>query len=163
MSRHNRLQGSNLRGGFLTLTDLKRVFDDPFKALADLGNLIQTGIDKAAPYTSKIAGPLATALTGVPIPNPGDFQSSNSQVYDAAVQKGKAGLSKIAEKNETILQKLLDGGLMPDKTGMAGMSGMSGMSGMGSLNNRSRVKKVAVKTKKYSYGKGMAVLLPEKQ
>lgn len=46
-----------VRGGSLNI----------FGALRDFGNWSQGAIDKIAPYTAKIAGPVADALTGMPL------------------------------------------------------------------------------------------------
>lgn len=34
-------------------------------------------VDAVAPITSKLVGPIATALTGVPVPNPADLLAGN--------------------------------------------------------------------------------------
>ena len=65
---------------------------DFFGLLKNIGNTIQSVIDKAAPITSKLVGPVASALTGVNIPNPSDVISQGPSTLLPA-------LKTIGEKN----------------------------------------------------------------
>ncbi len=59
------------QGGSLRLHGGKFDF---FGFLKTVGKLFQGGIDKIAPLTSKMVGPIASALTGIKnIPNPSDL------------------------------------------------------------------------------------------
>lgn len=53
-----------------------------FGTLMTIGSFIQKGIDTIAPLTSKLVGPVSTALTGVAIPNPSDVLQGKVSMAD---------------------------------------------------------------------------------
>ena len=81
---------------------------DFFKVLKDIGGFIQKGIDTIAPITSKLAGPIASSLSGVSIPNfadatPATLMPAAKQILDKNEGKLPAGI-------EGLLRSALDKG-----------------------------------------------------
>ena len=109
VSHGHRIYRNTQTGGFLTV--FNKIKDgkpqDFFSVLADVGKDIQSVIDFAAPHTKKIVGPIATALTGVNIPNPADVLGGDSN----ALAMGKASAQEILTKNESKLRSLMDNGI----------------------------------------------------
>lgn len=110
MPRH--VQQIKMRGGFLSFFSKLRNGESPsfWDFLSSAGKDIQGVIDKAAPITSKIAAPLASALTGVTIPDLGSLANQDAM----AVAQAKQTALEILEKNKGKLSQLMDKGV---KTG----------------------------------------------
>ena len=82
-------------------------------------------VPKIAPVTSKLVGPIATALTGVPIPNIGDLIDKNPEAVNKALalaDKAQTSLKASFIKGKGApkaidIKRVLDAGLRPRQSG----------------------------------------------
>jgi len=80
---------------------------DFWSVLSDFGKDTQSLINKVAPLTSKIAPKIATALTGVPIPDLSALANGDAD----ATATAKDSAMKVLEKNKDKLMSILDQGV----------------------------------------------------
>lgn len=97
---------------------------DFFKVLKDIGGFIQKGIDTIAPITSKLAGPIASSLSGVSIPNFAD--ASPATLMPAAKQILDKNEGKLPVGIEGLLRSALDKGSAKIGSGYKSKALMSG-------------------------------------
>lgn len=98
-------QGRRVRGGAL----------DFWGFLSKVGDVIQSGIDTIAPLTAKLAGPVASAVTGLPLT--GVVSAVQNMANSGASNSSTTGNNGIPADVLPLLQQIMNKGVSTTKSG----------------------------------------------
>ena len=84
-----------------------------FESLKKIGDTLQGVVETIAPITSKLAGPIATALTGVPIPNLSAVSPTNLLPAAQKIAEKNQDNDNIPDKIKTLMRAALQKGTEP--------------------------------------------------
>lgn len=104
-----RYRGGRIYGRSLRLHGGKFNF---WEFLKKIGSWIQTGIDKAAPFTSKLVGPVVKATTGISVPNPSDIGLNSDTLGAVTDIMKKVGDTDAGNQMLTKLRSAMGKGLV---------------------------------------------------